>query len=101
MHFFKNWLDTRPKMETHEPSVYPTILGSVLQGFLNTFLDLGARSAIFWHLKTGTSGKPSGNHDDDDDDDNNDDDDLNVALHHVKIGERFATKALLRLQHPV
>ena len=26
---FKNWLDTRPKMETHEPNVYPTILGGV------------------------------------------------------------------------
>ena len=23
---FKNWLDTRPKMETHDPNVYPTIL---------------------------------------------------------------------------
>ena len=22
---FKNWLDTRPKMETHEPNFYPTI----------------------------------------------------------------------------
>ena len=20
---FKNWLDTRPKMETHDPNVYP------------------------------------------------------------------------------
>ena len=27
---FKNWLDTRPKMETHDPNVYPTILGGVL-----------------------------------------------------------------------
>ena len=26
---FKNWLDTRLKMETHEPNVYPTILGGV------------------------------------------------------------------------
>ena len=24
---FKNWLDARPKMETHEPRVYSTILG--------------------------------------------------------------------------
>ena len=24
---FKNWLGTRPKMETNEPNVYPTILG--------------------------------------------------------------------------
>ena len=30
---FKNWLDTHPKMETHEPRVYPTILGGVSQGF--------------------------------------------------------------------
>ena len=30
---FKNWLDTRPKMETHEPKVYPTILRGVLRGF--------------------------------------------------------------------
>ena len=55
--FFKNWLDTRPKMETHEPRLYPTILGGVLRGFWSPFLDLGARSAIFWHLKTGTFGK--------------------------------------------
>ena len=45
-------LDTRPKMETHEPSVYPTILGGVSRGFWNPFLDQGAQSAIFWHLKT-------------------------------------------------
>ena len=51
---FKNWLDTRPKMETHEPNVYPTILGGVSRGFWTPFLDRGARSAIFWHLKTGT-----------------------------------------------
>ena len=51
---FKNWLDTRPKMETHEPNVYPPILGGVSQGFWSPFEDLGARSAIFWHLKTGT-----------------------------------------------
>ena len=51
---FKNWLDTRPKMETHEPNVYPTILGGVSRGFWSPFKDLGARSAIFWHLKTGT-----------------------------------------------
>ena len=54
---FKNWLDTRPKMETHEPNVYPTILGGVSRGFWSPFLDLGAQSAIFWHLKTGTFGK--------------------------------------------
>ena len=54
---FKNWLDTRPKMETHEPNVYPTILGGVSRGFWSPFEDLGARSAIFWHLKTGTFAK--------------------------------------------
>ena len=51
---FKNWLDTRLKMETHEPRVYPTILGGVSRGFWSPFEDLGAQSAIFWHLKTGT-----------------------------------------------
>ena len=54
---FKNWLVTRPKMETHEPNVYPTILGGVSRGFWSPFEDLGARSAIFWHLKMGTFGK--------------------------------------------
>ena len=54
---FKNWLDTRLKMETHDPNVYPTILGGVSRGFWSPFLDLGARSAIFWHLKTGTFGE--------------------------------------------
>ena len=54
---FKIWLDTRPKMETHDPNVYPTILGGVSRGFWTPFLDRGARSAIFWHLKTGTFGK--------------------------------------------
>ena len=54
---FKNWLDTRPKMEMHEPNVYPTILGGVSRGFWSPFEDLGARSAIFWHLKTGTFGE--------------------------------------------
>ena len=54
---FKNWLDTRPKMETHEPNVYPTILGGVSRGFWCLFLDLGARSAIFLRLKTGTFAK--------------------------------------------
>ena len=44
---FKNWLDTPPKMETHDPTVYPTILGGVSQGFWSPFLDWGARSAIF------------------------------------------------------
>ena len=42
-------------METHEPNVYPTILEGVLRDFWSPFLDLGARSAIFWHLKMGTS----------------------------------------------
>ena len=53
---FKKWPDTRPKMETHEPNVYPTILGGVSRGFWTPFLYPGARSAIFWHLKTGTFG---------------------------------------------
>ena len=44
---FKNWLGTRPKMETKEPNVYPTILGGVLRGFWSPFEDLGARSAFF------------------------------------------------------
>ena len=51
---FQNWLDTRPKMETHEPNVYLTILGGVSRGFWSQFLDLGAQSSIFWHLKTET-----------------------------------------------
>ena len=51
---FKNWLRTRPKMETNEPNVYPTILGGVSRGFWGPFEALGARSAIFWHSKTGT-----------------------------------------------
>ena len=42
-----------------------------------------------------------GNGDDGNDDDADDDDDLNVALHHVEVGERLAAKTLLRLQHPV
>ena len=54
---FKIWLDTRPKMEMHDPNVYPTILGGVLRGFWSPFLDFGARSAIFWHLEMGTFGK--------------------------------------------
>ena len=54
---FKIWLDTRPKMEMHDPNVYPTILGGVSRGFWSPFLDLGVRSAIFWHLKTGTFAK--------------------------------------------
>ena len=40
---FKNWLDTRPKMETHEPRVYPTSWG-VFRGVF------GVRSKI-WALK--------------------------------------------------
>ena len=51
---FKNWLDTRQKMEMHQPNVYPTILGGVPGGSWSPFLDLGSQSAIFWHLKTGT-----------------------------------------------
>ena len=54
---FKNWLDTRPKMETHDPNVYPTILGGVSRGFWTPFLNRGAQSAIFGHLKTGTFAK--------------------------------------------
>ena len=44
-------------METNEPNVYPTTLGGVSRGFWSLFEDLGARSAIFWHLKTDTFGK--------------------------------------------
>ena len=54
---FKNWLDTRPKMETHDPNVYPTILGGVSRGFWTPFLNRGAQSAIFWHLKKGNFAK--------------------------------------------
>ena len=43
---FKSWLDTRPKIETHEPNVYHTILGGVSRGFWSLFLDLGALHAI-------------------------------------------------------
>ena len=55
----KNWLGTRPKMETNEPNVYPTFLGGrgVSWGFWGPFEALGARSAIFWHLKMGTFAK--------------------------------------------
>ena len=35
---FKNLLDARPKMETHE------------RGFWSPFEDLGPQSAIFWYL---------------------------------------------------
>ena len=38
-------------METHDPNVYPTILGGVSRGFWTPFLDRGAQSAIFWHVK--------------------------------------------------
>ena len=37
----KIWLDTRPKMETHEPSVYPTILGGVFARFFVSVLRFG------------------------------------------------------------
>ena len=40
-------------METPDSNVYPTIIGAC---FGSLFLDLGARSAIFWHLKRGTFG---------------------------------------------
>ena len=36
---FKIWLDTRPKMEIHDPNVYPTILGGVSRSFWSPFLD--------------------------------------------------------------
>ena len=51
---FKIWLDTRLKMEMHDPDVYPTILGGVSRGFWSPFEDFSARSAIFWHSKMGT-----------------------------------------------
>ena len=35
----KIWLDTRLKMEMHDPNVYPTILGGVSRGFWSPFLD--------------------------------------------------------------
>ena len=54
---FKNWIDTRLKMETHEPNLYSTILGGVSRGFWTLFLDWGARNVFFWHLKTGTFAK--------------------------------------------
>ena len=54
---FKIWLDTRPKMEMLDPNVYPTILGGVSRGFWGLLEALGARSAIFWHFRTGTFGK--------------------------------------------
>ena len=43
----------------HDPNVYLTILGGVLRGFWTPFLDLGAGSAIFWHLEMGTFAKIS------------------------------------------
>ena len=45
---FQNWLDTRLKMEMHEPGVYSTIFGGASRGFWIPFLDLGARSPIFF-----------------------------------------------------
>ena len=44
---FKIWLDTRPKMEMHDPNVYPTILGGVSRGFWSPFLAVGAQIAIY------------------------------------------------------
>ena len=54
---FKNRLKTRPKVLTHDPNVYQTILGGVSRGIWTPFLNRVAPSAIFWHLKTGTLGK--------------------------------------------
>ena len=53
---FKNWLDTRPKMEMHEPGLYPTILGFFAR-FLESVRRFGHSKCLFWHLKTGTFGK--------------------------------------------
>ena len=50
---FKNWLDNRPKIETHEPRVYPTILGGVSRGFWSPFKDLALENGHFWQ-KNGT-----------------------------------------------
>ena len=47
---FQNWLDTRPKIKTQDPNVCSIILGGVSRRFWNPLLDLGARSALFWHL---------------------------------------------------
>ena len=52
---FKNWLDTRLKMETHEPRVYPTILGGVLRGFWSPFEDLVFKWFGFQVPKNGIS----------------------------------------------
>ena len=49
---FKNWLDTRPKIETHEPNVYSTILGGVLRARFLEFLLRFGRSK--YHFLTGT-----------------------------------------------
>ena len=54
---FKNWPDARLKLETHELKGYPTILGGVSRGFWTPFLDWGARSAVYLHLKTSTFGE--------------------------------------------
>ena len=48
---FKNWLDTRPKMETHDPNVYPTILGGVSRGFWTPFLNCPFSRAKKWHFE--------------------------------------------------
>ena len=44
---FQYWPDTRRKIETQGPNVYPTILGGVSRGFWSPFLYLGTQSAIF------------------------------------------------------
>ena len=47
---FQNWLDTRPKIKMQDPNVCSIILGGVSRRFWNPLLDLGARSALFWHF---------------------------------------------------
>ena len=50
---FTIWLDTRPKMETHDPNFYPTILGGVSRGFLVSVLGLGRSKCHFLALENG------------------------------------------------
>ena len=58
MRFFKIGLILAQKWKhmNQMSIVYPYILGGVLRGFWSLFLERGARSAIFWYLKTGTFG---------------------------------------------
>ena len=68
LEIFKIWLDTRPKMEMHDPNVCPTILGGVSRGFWNPvwrfgrskchFLALKIRH--FWQTNEGVLGGPGG-----------------------------------------